>query len=43
MKQPRMTQLLATLVPAMFEAWNKVCFVDIECIAMFLSNLSYSG
>ena len=24
MYQPRMTQLLATLVPAMFEAWNKV-------------------
>ena len=24
MRQPRMTQLLATLVPAMFEAWNKV-------------------
>jgi len=23
-EQPRMTQLLATLVPAMFEAWNKV-------------------
>ena len=30
-RQPRMTQLLATLVPAMFEAWNKVFRLFVLC------------
>jgi hypothetical protein len=37
-RQPRMTQLLATLVPAMFEAWNKVFFV----LCVFFYGLAFN-